>query len=301
MIIPPITSAPQKGLPRVPTGIWSIVFLISFSITLLFLNNSWLRAHQNSSDLPTSHLEERKEFTSELPIDNGFLPYLGTHYYDVFLQDVLIGRATVEVQKTDGEYQIKVNAKTRSVLNSLYKVRYRGEVSFLTDPLKPINASILEQTGSKSKHMAIEFDQSDKVSVVEIEQKGKKPATRKMQNFESDGFILDPFSTVYLIRSIDWRAGLTEIFDVVTGNKQYELRLICKGISTLNINEETRDAWVITPQIKRVGKESDPKDPAASLWEIYVSRDEMREILKISGNPKIGRVVAQMRKFEKIF
>jgi len=232
------------------------------------------------------------------PDDCCFLPYFGTHYYDVFFQDYLIGRATIEVTKQDDAYQVRVNAKTRSVLNALYKVKYKGEVAFNTDPVTPISATIEEQTGSKSKKYAMNFAENQ-VSVTEVEKKGKQPAKVKEKEYSSENFVLDPFSTIYLIRSIAWEDGLTEIFDVITGNKHYELRLVCTGTTTVPINGDNRGAWVIQPQTRNVDKPESLSEEGK--WTILVSRDDMREILKIAGHPKIGRVAAELRKFEKIF
>jgi len=232
------------------------------------------------------------------PDDCCFLPYFGTHYYDVFFQDYLIGRATIEVTKQDDAYQVRVNAKTRSAFNALYKVKYKGEVSFNADPVTPISATIEEQTGSKSKKYAMNFAENQ-VSVTEVEQKGKQPAKVKEKEYSSENFVLDPFSTIYLIRSIAWEEGLTEIFDVITGNKHYELQLVCTGATTLPINGHSREAWIIQPQTRNVDKLESLSEPGK--WTILVSRDDMREILKIAGHPKIGRVAAVLRKFEKIF
>lgn len=293
-------------IPKRTTGHSQILpSLLQFFVFLLVLCSAppafSLQEPPSANGLTTGQSvtsEIRRNSLASLPLECCFLPYFGTHYYDVFLRDILIGRATIEVQEIDGTFQIRVNAKTRTVFNSLYNVRYKGEVSFLTDPLTPLNATIEEQTGNKSKQYEMNFAEPDKVNITQVEQKGNQAPKVKEQDFESENFVLDPFSTVYLIRSIAWNEGLTEIFDVVTGSKQYELRLTCTGSLPVEINGDTREAWVIQPETRNLAK---PKKSRTTSWQIYLSRDDMREILKISGHPKIGRVEARMRKFEKIF
>lgn len=269
-------------------------------VFLLFLCN--ILTAVSTITLAAEHQDNPQETTTPAkvapPDDCCFIPYFGTHYYDVFFQNLLIGKATIEVTKEDDAYQVRVNAKTRSAITALYKITYKGEVAFKTNPITPINATIEEQSGSKSKKFAMNFAETE-VSVTEIEKKGTQPAKIKEKEFSSENFVLDPFSTIYLIRSIAWKTGLTEIFDVITGNKHYELRLVCTGVTTVTINDENREAWVIQPQSRKVDEPDSMSEPGT--WTILVSRDDMREILKIAGHPKIGRVAAQLRKFEKIF
>jgi len=276
-----------------------LFILILVTVTVLLAQPGQLLSGQDGTTSAAPSQTTLHYQGGPLPIESSFLPYLGTHYYDVFLQDYLLGRATIEVKKSGDEYQITVNAKTRSMLNALYKVRYRGEVTLHTNPLTPLSASIEETTGSKNKKYELQFEEAGRVTVNQMEQKGERPPQIKEKEYQSEKFVVDPFSTVYLIRSIDWHEGLTEIFDVVTGNKHYELLLTCSGASTVAMKDGSRTAWVIKPEARNLEKESTKKDQPN--WSIYVSRDEMREILRIEGHPKIGRIVAQMRKFEKLF
>jgi hypothetical protein len=280
----------------------SLLVILGVGISLL-----WQPGHLYCGEpgLPAAHslqppapMEKRLQPCDDLmSIDCNFLPYPGTHYYNVFYHGLYLGQASVEVNTLEDGYQIKVNAKTNSLLNALYKVKYRGEVTFSTHPLTPSSASIVERTGSKTKKYEMEFSQPDRVTVTEMEQKGKKTPKFKEKEFQAEKSIFDPFSTVYLIRSIDWRTGLMEIFEVITGNKHYELLLTCTGTTTLTLNGNRRETWIIQPQTRNLEKKSSEREPA--VWSIYVSRDEMREILKIEGYPKIGQIVAEMQKFER--
>lgn len=236
----------------------------------------------------------RKATSAELDFDDEFEPALGTYYYDVFLKRAKLGRATIKVDRKGDEYVVAVTARTRGVMKYLYKVKYKGEVTVTKDPLQPSSAFIEERTGNKKKTIQAEFPKPNTVTTIEKESKAGGPTAQKEKEFVSETFILDPFSTVFLIRSLDWQVGTAEVFDIFTGNKQYELQLFCKGETVLNVDGVARNAWEIVPQTRSLQK---PHKIKMSGFVVYLSQDERREILKITGEPKIGRIVANLRKF----
>jgi len=238
--------------------------------------------------------EKRKTSSAEFLVDDEFHPASGTYYYDVFLANMRVGKATINVKQNGDEYTIEVSAKTRKVIHSLYKVRYRGETEMTTDPLLPRSTTIEEQTGSKTKKYHAEFPEPNRVTSVRVEKNDGKPAKRVEQEFLSESFVLDPFSTIFLIRSLKWQVGDVEIFDVYTGKKHYELQLVCRAETVMMFKGEKRPVWEIIPQTLSL---TEPRKVKLSGFVIYLSQDKSREILKITGEPSIGRVVARMRKF----
>ncbi|KJR97475.1 MAG: hypothetical protein VR65_24215 [Desulfobulbaceae bacterium BRH_c16a] len=218
----------------------------------------------------------------------------GTSYYDLFLNSLRIGKATIEVEKEGDDFMLKVAARARSNLSKLYS--YKGKVAMSANPIQPTQAVVEEQAGSKHKITLIEFPEPDRVTAVQIEtRRGKKPK-RTEKEFSSESFVLDPFSTVFLLRSLNWAAGTTEVFDIFTGNKQYELQLFCRGETALEVEGTVRDVWEIVLQTRSL---EEPRKKKMSGYVVYLSRDSRRDILKVTGKAKIGRIVASMRNSER--
>ncbi|BHH82606.1 DUF3108 domain-containing protein [Desulforhopalus sp. 52FAK] len=259
--------------------------------TVFFNNPSFAETLVDSSQVT-----ERKTSSGELDILSEFDPTPGTYYYDVFLKGTKLGRASIAVDRTGDEYVVAVKARTRGILKHLYKVKYKGEVAVTRNPLLPQTAKIIEQTGRKKKTINAEFESHDRIVVTEEEVKGNNPAKVKTKEYESESFILDPFSIVFLIRSLDWQVGTSEVFDLFTGTKQYEIHLLCPEETALTIDGVLRPCWVIVPETRTL---KEPREVKMSGFKIYLSKDERKEILKITGDPKIGRIVADLRKFEK--
>lgn len=236
----------------------------------------------------------RKNTSAELILDEDFNPRSGAYYYDVFLNSMRIGKATIQVRQDGDWLVIGVTAKTRTFLSSFYKIKYKGEAVVSPNPIIPVAANIEEQTGSKKKTTQMLFPRPDKITAVQIESKNGKESKRTEQEFNSNSFVFDPFTTVFLIRSLKWELGTQEIFDVFSGKKQYQLELICQGETVLDIAGKLRETWQIVPQTRSL---EEPYKIKISGFVVYLSKDSKKEILKITGDPKIGRIVARMRKF----
>lgn len=270
----------------------SIGYCLTIVCSIIFLNGSIFA--DTSAD--AYQATQRKATSGELDILKEFDPTPGTYYYDVFLKGTKLGRASIAVDRNGDEYVVAVKARTRGILKHLYKVKYKGEVAITKNPLLPQTAKIVEQTGSKKKTINAEFESHDRIVVTEEEVKGNSPAKVKTKEYDSESFILDPFSIVFLIRSLDWQVGTSEVFDLFTGAKQYEIHLLCKEETALTVDGVIRPAWVIVPETRTL---TEPQEVKMSGFKIYLSQDERKEILKITGDPKIGRIVANLRKFQK--
>lgn len=240
-------------------------------------------------------LHQRKGASGDLELDEGFEPLAGTYHYDVFLSGAKFGRASVKLDQDGDEYTIAVTARTRGVMKYLYRVKYKGEVHLRAEPLQPTAAKIEEKTSKKTKSIKAEYASPDKIVATEIEKKGDDPKKIKTKEFQSESFILDPFSTVFLIRSLHWQVGTAEIFDLFTGTRQYELLLKCTDKTTVELHGEARPAFIIEPETRTI---QEPRKVKMSGTKIYLSNDTRKEILKIEGNPKIGRIVADLRRFD---
>ena len=237
---------------------------------------------------------------SALSIDPEFQPELGTYHYEVTWQKVIVGYAQVTVGKEEDLHKITVHAETSKKLDRVYKVRYTGESLIGTDPISPVETRIHEKVKSKKKQTTIEFYDDGTIKSVESRSRKKKPDRIKYEEINTDRFTLDPFSAACLVRRLDWEEGVAEVFDVFTGKDQYELQLQCIDRTVIDMSGEKRDVWVIVPDITKLSGEEDEEDYEIkqSNVKIYLSADERKELLRIEGYPKIGRVRAQMSKFE---
>ena len=236
----------------------------------------------------------RKPDSSQLPVDLEFRPELGTYFYDIFWKGARVGKAAITIDKDDDLYKIGVHADSNSKVSMLYKFRYKGEVEVEPYPLKPVKAKVTEKAGRKEKKIEFSFPEDDRVEAVEVKSVGGKKRSVTEKRATSTSFIVDPFSVVFLVRHLDWHIGMAEVFDVFTGKKKYQLTLYCKSVVTKTVGDAARQAWEIIPEMIDFTK---PEEKKRAEFRIFLSKDEKKEILKIEGAPRIGRVEATIRKF----
>ena len=238
----------------------------------------------------------KKVSTSELSVYPEFSPLTGVYYYDLFVNSIRIGKATIAVTRENDLYGLELKAKTRNAVHAVFNVRYRGEVQMEANPLQPITADIESESGEKRKEISIRFPQSNRMEITEKKLRGEV-VRQKDYSLESQTFVLDPFSAIFLVRSLDWHVGMAEVFDIFTGKRQYELRLLCTGEETIEIEGVEREAWVIRPEIVTL---TYPRETKLEEYSLYLSKDEQNDILMISGEQKIGNMVAKIRKFTRL-
>ena len=229
-----------------------------------------------------------------LMADSEFDPLAGANSYDLYLNGIQLGKATFEVKKQGEDLVIEVAGKVRSFINRLFTIRYRGQAVLSFHSVQPSEAMIEEQKGSNTRTYQMKFLEPNRAHTVQIEEKSGKRPSSTQKEFVSENLVLDPFSTVFFIRSLDWRLGDVQVFDILTGRKQYELQLDCRGETRISIDGRMRDAWEIVVESRSI---EEPRKVRLS-GVIYLSKDSSREILQATGKHKIGSVVASMRRPE---
>ena len=249
-----------------------------------------------------SILAATERTVENLSIDPEFQPESGTYYYNVDWNKVNVGSARISVEQEESQYKIKVHAETNKKIDIVYKIRYRGESKISDDPISPIETRIHEKIKSTKKETTIEFQENGAIKSTETKSKKGEPAKETEREIQTENFTLDPFSATFLVRRLDWEAGMEEIFDVYTGKDQYLLELKCIRKTTIEIAGENREAWEIVPELTNLNNKLDKTDRQEdkkmnNMW-IYVSADETKEMLKIKVSLKIGYFRIVLEKFE---
>ncbi len=274
--------------------IWRLPMLKRYGFILFILPVTVVAVLYFYCNARAVEMDHLKAESDELPVDVEFHPKLGTYHYDVFWRKMRVGKAAITIERDGEYYRIIVFGKTNKKISVLYKAKYRGEAKVEPLPLVPIKAEIREQTRKKTKTIHMDFPETDRIEAVEVkEERGKETQITKRE-FTSETFVLDLFSTVFLVRQLDWEVGMAEVFDLFTGKKQYELQLVCDSVVNLVIGKEKREAWLILPRTRSLDGQKKVRD---SGFKLYLSKDERKEVLKIEGVPKIGRIEARIRKF----
>jgi len=235
--------------------------------------------------------------------DTRFQPRLGTYHYCFEFNNMGIGNASICL-KQDGElYKMEVNARTNETIDYIYKIRYQGQN--LTDPRKliPIETRIWQKVKSTIKEMFIIFHDDGTIDTSEKKIKRGRTARDETRQVHMPVFTADPFSATYLARGFDWKKGAEHVFEVYTGKDRYELTLKCTERTEIEIQEEKRDVWVIVPAVKKLSCEGDHAEVEKKQppdVKVYLSADEMKDVLKVEANHTLGTFLVFLERFEPL-
>lgn len=220
---------------------------------------------------------------------------VGASFYHIYLNGFLFGRATIEGKREGADFLLQAAADLQPILGNLYPVGFLGQSRLSGPAAQPSEVLLEEEKGAKKTTFRLSFPQPDHATAVQVEAKSGKETKRSRKEFFSESYILDPLSTIFLVRSRDWRVGDVQVFDIVTGKKQYQLQLTCRRETALTVEGELREAWEIVPQTRSYEK---PYKTKLSGYVVYLAKDSRREILKVKGRHKLGRVVAQLARMD---
>jgi hypothetical protein len=216
---------------------------------------------------------------------------LGTYNYTVSWQGIPAAEASINVAQEGLFYKIKAAAKTYSGIDLFYKLRYSalGKISMVD--FLPIETVIDHQENSRMKKVDIKYLENGDISAIRS-QAGKNT---KSITFDPKNFTLEPVSAGFLARGLDWSLGKKISLDTFNGKTRYLITLTCVDRKKIEVNDEERDVWVISPAVQKLTTLE--KDSKLREAFIYLTADKYREVLQIDSEVFIGSVVTKLDTF----
>lgn len=225
----------------------------------------------------------------------GFEPRLGTFFYSVKWLGIRVADATVTVARDGEYYRIVADTETTRPIDQILKLRYRGEGIIRSADYMPVLTVLDFRKRSRQKHTEIRYLDDGEIEIVETKTKKKQEPRTEIKKIQPEGFVLEPFSAIFLARRFNWRKGEVQHFKVITGKKRYLVTLICLDKGRVTEGDAQIEAWIIRPIVKDLSK---PKSkPKYSTTKIYLSADKSRDLLKMKSRTLIGTVKIKLERF----
>lgn len=215
----------------------------------------------------------------------------GTYEYEVSWEGIPAGRANFELKPEGDKYRMIATARSASGIDIFYKLRYRAE-GLLDNSYSPIRTFITHRENSREKLVDLTFKEDGSVKSVRTT-KGKNS---EVEEFDPENFMLDPFSSAFLARSLSWKVGDSRSFDTFNGKTRYLITLTCESEKNMTVNGEERKVWVIVPKVQNLNDPS--RNKKLRRAEIYVTADKYRDILQIKSSVFIGNVYVRLKTFK---
>lgn len=186
-------------------------------------------------------------------------------------------------------YYVKVQAKSSKVLDLIWKMRDTITSTFDAKVFAPSRFTFRQRENSKAVDTEALYSESAKRWTVNRQERGGKS---KFYEFDSHN-TLDPITTVYLARSIDFKVGDRLYFKVFGGKYQYLLQLRVDDKEPVSMpSGKTVEAYKIIPYIQNITKNGyASRFNEATIW---ISADERRLPIKLSSKIYVGSIYLEL-------
>lgn len=220
-----------------------------------------------------------------------FIPKLGNFTYEAAWQGIPAADIDIEVSSDGLHYFVNVSAKTLSAIDIFYRMRYEANGVMNASDFSPLKSTFDQKENSRARITEITFMNSGEVRSY----RKRKDKDAEIMQFDPKNFMLDPFSAIFLARSLDWKLGDVKKFDVFNGKSRYLITLTAVEKTSMEVNGVTRDVWVISPAVDNLtAKKANKKLREA---RIYITDDSNRDVVKIASSVFIGEVTATLKSF----
>jgi hypothetical protein len=171
-----------------------------------------------------------------IPKFKNFDPPLGTYRYKVSWQGIPAAYANISLKKKGEHYLLETTAKTNSAIGFFYKLEYKAGSKITTKGYNPVSSYFDLIENSKHQHSQLIFNKPGEIKSY-YQKRDNEPVKLSFKTFNNT---LDPFSAVFIARSLNWEVGQTRTFDTYNGKSRYVIKLTAKGKSEITVNGEKR-------------------------------------------------------------
>lgn len=226
---------------------------------------------------------------------------LGTYHYDVKWQGIPVGHCAVTVDESylSGvrHLEVEATASTNSAIDIFYRLRHTSESLFRADSFAPIRYVMDQTQNRKQQTREIVFGPNGEIRSIDLKRSRKGvEETRDEIVFFSSNQTLDPISAAFVAKSLAVSIGTQTSFDVFNGKHRYLVGFEVLGQEQLRLGNSLVSAFKVRPSVKKLtDSEGERRLREATLW---ISTDGTNRILKLDSKVLVGRITAQLDRFE---
>jgi hypothetical protein len=219
--------------------------------------------------------------------------------HEVTYYGILAGSMTLDVQPftlVNGRksYQFGMQAKTRSVFNTMYAAEDSALNLVDYDTLVPSAFFVHIKESKQLKEARGFFDSTKKMATYWEKGKTKdNPEEVKKAEWEIPDFSQNVFSAAFYMRTFDWKEGDEHAFRVADAKENliFTAKAIRKEKLKTDVGEF--DALVIKPVVNLSGVAK----PVGDIF-IWLSDDDRKYILRIEAKIRIGTLVSEITELD---
>jgi len=196
-----------------------------------------------------------------------------------------------ESADSEGEdiYRIVTIAKSRSIVDSLYRVRSRYESHINPEDGLPIKYIAHSNEKGRIKNRVYLFDQEN--NFVRRMEKGKEGNTTS-EVFEIPESTYDTISSLYVMRNKESKVGESLPLNVFTNRKNYELVIDVLQEEEITVSAGSFSTIKVQPKLK-----SDGEHKSKGELFIWVTNDERHIPVLMKSKVKVGTFTVELVRY----
>ncbi len=205
-----------------------------------------------------------------------------------------VADATLTVEESFGSngetiYRIISTARSRSVIDSLYKVRNRYESHINPEDGLPVKYIAQSREREKKKDRVYLFDQENNI-VRRMEKREGGETTSEI--FEIPEFTYDTISSLYAMRDREARIGESLLLNVFNNRKNYELVIDILKEEEITVSAGRFSTIKVQPKLKSEGAAR--KKGELFIW---VTNDERHIPVLMKSKVKVGSFTLELKRY----
>lgn len=215
--------------------------------------------------------------------------------YSLGWQFIVAGRATLEVlpqEEIDGQtvQNFKMTARTRSIVDNIYKVRDTLTSKAEHDVSRALAFKKIQREGDEKRNETIRFDWKNREAHYHEELEDEKRTIPIHEN------TLDPLSAFYFVRNQPLEVGSVITGPLTDGKKCKIAQIKVVKREEIKVNGTKYDTFKLIPDIKDVGGVF-KKSKGASM-EIWCTADHRHIPVLLKSKVIVGSFRAELESIE---
>jgi len=225
-------------------------------------------------------------FILSLPLQAGAFIVPEKLTFDLSWIGIHAGTAVLTVEKNEGKFIIRSRADSADFISVFYKVEDTGQsiVDAAGDVFGyPDNYRLKVREGSHRRDKEVVFDKErHKAVFIDHRKKNRK-------EFDIEGFVYDPLSAFYSVRTMDLKAGVPVSIKMFDSKKVWTLEVEVIRKERVEVPAGTFDTIMIKPKIQSEGIFKRSGDIF-----IWLTDDEKKVPVRIKTEAPIGHIIGEL-------
>jgi hypothetical protein len=187
-------------------------------------------------------------------------------------------------------YYIVAEGQPTALVAALYKLYYKADTLLDAFTLLPQRGSLYSKEGNRQRMRETRFDRAAGTTQYEVQSGSSTMHTDGQQTLALPADTQDPLSALYVLRTLDFKPGLTMTMPVSLNSETYRVKVTVGDRETITSGVGALRCWKVTPSVLDAAAK-----PEAATFTVWISDDARRLPVLLQADLPVGRFGLTLR------